>query len=345
MSGWRQLALAGVGLAAACSTPPGELAADGTPADGGADDAADLRPDAEPALRLSEVGLYADGAAGELVPEALAYRPAFPFWSDGGDKQRWLILPPGSAVDSSDMDHWRLPVGAKLFKEFVVDGVRVETRLIWRRGVADYFMGAFVWLPDQSDALFTAEGAEDALGTAHDVPRAVQCAYCHDGEAGRVLGLSAIQLSHDGDGLTLGAMAAAGLLSDPPAAGTAFPVPGEPTVQAALGYLHANCGHCHNPAGPAFADVDLVLRLAVAERTPEATALYASTIDAALQRWVVEPYQVRVAPGQPEASALLARMRRRGGIDQMPPLGSEQVDLAGSAAVEAWIGALSAAPP
>ena len=42
-------------------------------------------------------------------------------------------------------------------------------------------------------------------------------------------------------------------------ASTTFAAP-----SAALGYLHANCGHCHNPAGGAWSNSSMVLRLDVA---------------------------------------------------------------------------------
>src|SRR5688572_32754644 len=38
-----------------------------------------------------------------------------------------------------------------------------------------------------------------------------------------------------------------GILSDPPIGD--FPAPGDETTSAALGYIHANCGHCHNEHG------------------------------------------------------------------------------------------------
>jgi mono/diheme cytochrome c family protein len=50
----------------------------------------------------------------------------------------------------------------------------------------------------------------------------------------------------------------------------------------------------------------------------------------------------RIAPGDPDASGLLARMKARGSDQQMPPLATEHVDPAGIAAVRAWIGQLSA---
>jgi hypothetical protein len=49
----------------------------------------------------------------------------------------------------------------------------------------------------------------------------------------------------------------------------------------------------------------------------------------------------RVAPGQPEESALLQRMSHADPLIRMPPLGTEQVDVAGVAVVRAWIESLA----
>jgi hypothetical protein len=101
--------------------------------------------------------------------------------------------------------------------------------------------------------------------------------------------------------------------------------------------LHANCGHCHNPTAAAFVDVDLDLRLRVSERSPESTGAYRSALGVPLERWVSPPFTVRVVAGAPDDSGLLARMRRRGNLDQMPPLATELVDLTLAAEVATWI--------
>src|SRR5262245_34989426 len=61
--------------------------------------------------RLSETGLYSNLAAGELAPGVFAYTPAFELWSDAALKQRWILLPAGQQIDTSNMDEWRFPQG------------------------------------------------------------------------------------------------------------------------------------------------------------------------------------------------------------------------------------------
>lgn len=153
------------------------------------------------------------------------------------------------------MDHWQLPTGTVLFKEFANETRRIETRIIARTGEGprDYWIGAFVWNDDESDADFVPNGRRDARGS-HDVPSSAQCGTCHNGEPGRVLGLSAVQQPK----------IAAELLAHPPAVSFA-PLADVVTANAAnaIGYLHANCGHCHNPNGSARPDTDMNLRLSV----------------------------------------------------------------------------------
>src|SRR5262249_49402189 len=78
------------------------------------------------------IGLYADRDPTKYDKTAVPYTPGLLFWSDGAEKQRFLYLPPNKTIDTSDMDAWKFPVGTKAFKEFRLDGVLVETRLLWK---------------------------------------------------------------------------------------------------------------------------------------------------------------------------------------------------------------------
>jgi mono/diheme cytochrome c family protein len=284
-------------------------------------------PDAGEAFFLSQTGLYRDIAAKRPAPDLLEFEPTYKLWSDGADKQRWLRLPRGSAIDSADPDHWQFPVGTMVFKEFSHDGQRLETRLIMRTGPGerDYWMGAFVWDDHESDAEFVRDGSDDVRGTAHDVPSMKNCFTCHNGEPGRVLGFSAVQQPR----------VPAQLLRDPPA--IAFTVPGDARTAAALGYLHANCGNCHNPRGTARPDTDMDLRLRVADTAPESTQTYITTLGVPMQYFQGAALTLRLDPGNPDQSGVLYRMLERGPKTQMPPIASELTDDDGVAAVRAWI--------
>lgn len=306
---------------------------DGASADGGFDVAPRGRD------RLSQTGLYVDIGTKELSADALAYEPAFALWSDGAEKKRWVRLPKGAAIDTTNPDHWKLPVGTQLFKEFSVAGRRIETRMIERlassgrdRDEADYWVGSFLWRDDDSDADFVVQGRANARGTSHDVPSAEACWSCHVGEPGHVLGFSALQLSHRRAGTNLETLRADGrvpkTLADAP-----LPV-------AAIGYLHANCGHCHNVNGGSWPDTDMTLRWTYGESDLAASALGKSSLGVATRSFQDPERPFRIAPGDPTRSAVAFRMGTRVDGGAMPPLATETVDGTGVGVVNSWIAGL-----
>jgi len=314
---------------------------DAGPMDAGVDAGTFVIP-SPPYTRISETGAYADAVAGTISPWALEFTPAHRLWTDGASKWRWIILPPGTSIDSSDPDHWLLPVGTRVFKEFSLPSGRLETRLTQRvastGSASDWWMGAFIWNAARTEATFSEFGQDDVLGTNHDVPSQRTCADCHGGEPGRVLGFSTVQLS-GASPLSLGDLRTMGLLST---AVADSPVPGTATERAALGYLHANCGHCHNPLGEAWRDTDMVLRVQVGEGSVTATDLFRSTVGVRTDRY--RDVDFRIVAGSPDDSCVSQRMGLRDSSrwrnDQMPPLGTEVVDATGLAAVRSWIGSL-----
>jgi hypothetical protein len=307
--------------------------------------------------RLSEAGLFGAGstAANEVLGDGVvAFEPAFALWSDGADKRRWIALPEGKKIDTSDVDAWNFPVGTKLWKEFVRDGVRVETRMITRVSDGDdvnaWVAAAYVWNDAQDDATLAADGQDDAHGTKHDVPSASQCLGCHDGRASFVLGFSAVQLANVDDDapLTLADAVALEMFTDADAlTRERLAVPGDARARTALGYLHANCSHCHNQERPERElrcfdpqnQLDMLL-------TKSALGPDAAVTDTHAFTTMVEPEHgaAMLRAGAPDDSPALHLMERRGegGIDpeQMPPLGTERVDDDGVAAVRAWVESL-----
>ena len=117
------------------------------------------------------------------------------------------------------------------------------------------------------------------------IPSRADCLACHEGAPVPILGYSAVQL--------------------------------EARIDPGLGYLHGNCGHCHNDSGP-LANVDLSL----AQRSSDPQRSAART-------------QASVSARGPE---LLARkMRSPNPLTRMPPLGVTRIDESGIALVERWM--------
>jgi len=284
--------------------------------------------------RLSETGLYEDVKADRVAERVQSFRPQFALWTDGAEKRRWVGLPDGSRVDTNDMDNWRFAAGTKFWKEFTRDGVRVETRLMAKVGPRDedWVFMSYLWNADESDAVAVPYGAMDARGTAHDVPAVNECISCHGGRISRVLGFSAIQLSARAQigEIALAELGVRGLTTSP--ADRPFVVPGDDTERAALGYLHANCGECHNASRPPMEGprcfeprnaLDVWLRTSALESV-EATPTYETAFDRFAER------------GQPGQSRIVRRISERG-FGAMPCVGSERVDEDGVALLRRWI--------
>jgi mono/diheme cytochrome c family protein len=286
--------------------------------------------------RLSETGLFADAGGVALGATVRAYEPAFALWSDGAQKRRWIFLPEGTTIDTSDPDDWSFPMGTKLWKEFSVAGRRIETRLLVKHGPTDrdWAGAAYVWDAEQRDATLTPAGLEDADGHRYDVPSATDCAGCHGGRRSHVLGFSAVQLAKSGLPVTLENLIDEGRLSRPPARMPA--IPGDDSQQRALGYLHANCGHCHNRARPPREGArcyDPERRLDFwLPSDPAANALGMPAVTTSVPRFVT--------PGEPDDSRLIELMARRGRLLHMPPLASQRVDPDGVRLVRAWVQSL-----
>ena len=289
--------------------------------------------------RLSETGLFRVGGTDTLGPRVRAYAPSYALWSDGATKRRWLSLPEGSRIDTSDLDDWVFPVGTRFWKEFSLHGRRIETRLLVKVGPkeADWAGAAYVWDADQRDARLAPEGRQDSDGSGYDVPSAAECAGCHGGRRSHVLGFSALQLAAPNLPLSLSALAREELLTRAPAQ---LPrLPGDERAQAALGYLHANCGHCHNSARPARGDgprcydpersIDFWLASATSDASDDA---WPAALRTTVPRYVI--------PGAPEDSRLLRLVARRGLHLHMPPLGSRRVDPEGVRVLTEWIASL-----
>lgn len=299
---------------------------------------------------LFETGLYADAALTTLAEGVMEFSPQFPLWSDSASKRRFIWLPPDTQIDTSDMDHWKFPVGTKVWKEFTRGDTRVETRLLMKQDETNWFMGAYKWSEDLSEATLVARrGEQNALGTDHDIPSTRECDDCHKGQPDKVLGFSAIQLSHDGSAVNLASIKAAGLLSAPPAV-DAFEVPGNPTERAAIGLLHANCGQCHSEFGSGYDRNQMELWLKVDTLGDlSQTAPYQTAVGTPLDQDLSETLPgitMRVIPGDPQHSALYLRMASRDAarLIAMPPIGTELTDDPGLQLITDWINALPPLP-
>jgi hypothetical protein len=325
--------------------------------------AADASPETAPPQTLKETGLYLPGAGLVVDPAHLAFSPQYPLWTDGASKRRWLSLPPNTYIDASRPNAWQFPAGTRLWKEFSV-GRAVETRYVERLADGQWRYAAYIWNEAGTDAtLAPADGArlpvEGAPNGRYTVPGEFDCRACHEGAAVPVLGFSALQLSSNRDPLAPNAdafsaidlrqLVARGLVRNLPPALTDAPpriTASSATERAALGYLHGNCGHCHNADGSPV-PVDIRLAQDVSLGSESADQVLRSLLDASSRfRAPGLGHDPRViAPGRPDASTLLWRMRSTNPQTQMPPLGVRALDHKALALLERWIAERSSNPP
>lgn len=291
---------------------------------------------------LSRTGLFADLKTEQLGPGVREYQPKYTLWSDGATKRRWLYLPAGAQIDTTDMDYWVYPVGTKVWKEFTFGTTRLETRMLHKVSTTEWVMISYQWRADRSDADAVPDGVVNADG-AHDIPRQSDCMFCHGNMADKLLGVTAIQLSHDLPGVKMSDLVTESRLTSPPV--SELEIPGGSTAEQALGYLHANCGHCHNPKSSVsvFRKLDLWESTASLD-TVEHTTGYRTTVG---QPNAVLPYLHIIEPGYPSRSELFLRISTRGPegvVSQMPPLATKSVDPSGIAKVKAFIESLPPMP-
>ncbi|HET6981105.1 MAG TPA: hypothetical protein VFI53_03145 [Myxococcaceae bacterium] len=306
---------------------------------------------------LRDTGLYARGSSSEeIAAGVLPFSPQYPLWSDGAEKRRWIRLPPGTRIDARAPDRWVFPVGTRLWKEFSL-GRRLETRMLERTRDGWRF-ATYVWSEDGTDAVLAPpEGLRAGVavpgGGRWTIPGTADCRACHEGQPSPVLGFTALQLSSDRDPgapharsahaeVHLEDLVARGLLRGLPSSLAATPpriASDSADERAALGYLHANCGICHNRQGP-LAGIGLDLLQALFEGPASVERTRASVLEVRALR-PVGGAEVRLEPGKPEHSVLFRRMGARDPLDQMPPLGTEKPDRDALALVERWIHSLA----
>ncbi|WP_281557133.1 hypothetical protein [Thalassomonas sp. RHCl1] len=313
---------------------------------------------------LSSSCLYRDIKSKAISPEFTAFTPNYQLWSDGALKSRWIYLPPDSQIDTSNADRWVFPVGTQVFKEFrhfnpSQQEIWVETRHLQKitpgTGLDSWLLSTYRWNKQQTEAYYLTEGDRQALETSHDIPPEQECSDCHQGNTDLILGFDAIQLSDKqahhafghgpkrGEGeWTLSKLNQTGKLTEE----IPLPVlPGSKVTQQALGYLHANCGNCHNPMGYAAEhEADhLRFRHKLAMNTLESTDVYQTAVNKPTENFTAAPYILLGAEDEELAifkSAVLMRMLSTDENYRMPMMASEQVDYHGVSLIHRWLKSL-----
>ncbi len=305
-----------------------------------------IRADSLPA-KLSEFRLL-DGRTPNFRLQA--YTLNTPLFSDYAEKYRAVYVPKGAKARYNAEGVFDFPVGTAIVKSFGYpadlrkpdENVKIiETRLLLRRANG-WVALPYVWDADGRDASLKRAGMRvpvswrDGNGKvqsiSYSVPNVNQCKGCHD-RAGTLtpIGPKARNLN---DGKQLRDWVARDMLDQAPE--NAPSAPRFDDVKAgvnlrARAYLDVNCGHCHNPKGPANtsglwldwnqkADVNLGLN-----KRPTAAGRGSGDRSFA------------IAPGKPDQSYLIYRMESLDPGVAMPELGRAAVHVEGVALLRQWI--------
>lgn len=309
-----------------------------------------------PPPTLQETGLYSDWASKTVAAGNLRFSPQYPLWSDGAVKSRWMHIPQGRFIDGSNPDVWQFPVGTRLWKEFRFSR-RAETRFIEHTPDGWQF-ASYAWNADETEAPLAPEfGIRQSVpirdgGVRHAIPSRQDCRACHEAGPNRVLGATMLQLSPDRDpaaphaetvppgAVDLPQLVERGLVRGlPPDATRAVRIVADtPTARAALGYLHTNCGSCHNGGGE-LSSLAFALNYTLGSGGARLPLAVLTTVGRPSHFKMTEAPNVvdRVSPGHPDASVVVRRMASRNPAIQMPPLGSRLVDEDALALIRRWI--------
>jgi uncharacterized repeat protein (TIGR03806 family) len=275
----------------------------------------------------------------------IPYTVASPLWSDAAEKDRYLSLPNNTSIDLTAEGDFLFPVGSVLMKHFKLNDRFIETRL-FARGELGWQGFSYEWRDDQTDALLLTDGKEKLIeGVQWQYPSRGQCLTCHTQVANFSLGLETLQLNnsmlYSASGINahqLDTLAHINLFSSAitPAQKTqtlfSLGDTNATLTQRARSYLHSNCSNCHSPNGST--PVNLDLRYSSALAATKTCNVQPAAGDLGINNALI------IAPGEPERSVLLARMKVRD-VNQMPPLGSHVVDQYAVDVIEAWIGGLA----
>jgi uncharacterized repeat protein (TIGR03806 family) len=282
------------------------------------------------------------------VAAAIPYAVNAPLWSDGASKDRWLALPDDGRIHVNTDGDFALPPNSVLIKTFRFGERPIETRFYVRHPDGNWSGYAYAWNESGTNAALVDEGSRrlQVGDRAWHLPSRAECDTCHTESAGRSLGLELGQLDRDFDypgnarANQLATWAAMGLFDAPlPKSWARLPAPDEASVDIdtrARAYLHANCANCHRPGVGNSGTSDLRFE----------TPLGATKIcdQAPVKGTLGHGIGVRLlAPGQPETSMLLLRMRALDST-RMPTVASLLVDDAGVGLISAWIAGFSTCP-
>jgi uncharacterized repeat protein (TIGR03806 family) len=311
---------------------------------------------------LSEYGFFT-GALAQLQPAAnvLPYDLITPLFTDYAHKQRFVYIPEGQQAVYNDSAVLSFPVGTVLIKNFFYyederkpeKGRQIlETRLLIHEEDG-WTALPYVWNKDQTDAFLEPAGEtksvtwRDSKGikqtiSNYQIPNMNQCKGCHImGKSLMPIGPSARQLNRsypyvEGAENQLLKLSKLNKLSRLPDLAKVPRLANWQDASASLdararAWLDINCGHCHNPKGPASTSG---LLLDIYNTDPKALGIMKTPVAAGKGSGGL---LYDIVPRQPEKSILVYRLQSTDPGEMMPELGRSVVHREGLELIREWI--------
>ncbi len=315
--------------------------------------------DDPPKPKLSEYAFFSGNIA-DLQParNVFPYEVNAPLFSDYAEKVRFVYLPEGTKMVYNDSLAFRFPDGAVIIKNFYYpnDAARpergrriLETRLLVKE-TKGWKALEYLWNDQQTDAALEVAGAtfpvswhasDGAERTIQYIaPNLNQCKGCHSYDGQFVpIGITARQLNRgeksDNQLLVWKNQGRIDLPPDfnPDAAPRLadYRLHTAPVDARARAYLDSNCGHCHNPHGPASTSG---MFLDISQNDPERLGIGKPPVAAGRGSG---DRKFGIVPGRPNESILLYRMESGDPGIRMPELGRQLPHLEGLELIKSWI--------
>ena len=306
--------------------------------------------------KLSESGLFQSVKGHVVQPALIPFSVNAPLWSDGASKTRYIAIPgEDPKIEFKPSHAWGFSNETVLVKSFALELTEgdpksqrwIETRFLTKQQ-GEWIGYSYQWNDDQTDAMlvvkegidreFTIKTADGSRAQSWHYPSRTECMVCHSRAVGFVLGLSTPQMNKDHDygghvENQLEMLRRLGLLEkiNPPDKYERLANPYDVTERLearARAYLHSNCSICHVDAGGGNAQMQLE-----ATTTRDKMKLFD---EVPLHDKFGLPDARLIAPGHPERSVLLHRVKLRG-RGQMPQLATSRIDQPAVEMLTEWI--------
>lgn len=289
---------------------------------------------------LSDFGFFKDERARQPASGVYPYTLNTPLYSDGAGKLRYIYVPEGEKIETEGAGLLQFPVGSAIIKTFAFgegdDRRFIETRVLLHR-TDGWIALPYRWNAEQTEARLALAGGRveiarpDGSEISYRIPNKNQCKACHSvngevipiGPKARNLSREWLVGMHDRKQIDL-----------VPDGSDSLPVwedASAATDALARAYLDVNCAHCHQPGGGAS---NSGLDLRWEQDDPFALGVNKPPVAAGRGAGGL---LVSIAPGEPDKSILLHRMKSVEPGVAMPELGRSTADDKAVAVMRNWI--------